>query len=128
MVTKVTDGIKVSVETAYIPEESDIENLQYVYAYRIFIENDSHHIVQLLRRHWFITDTDGSKKEVEGEGVIGEKPVIHPGESYTYTSGCSLIGEVGKMRGTYQMLRHDNFSKFEVNIPEFILTPFYKLN
>jgi ApaG protein len=128
MITEVTNGIKVSVETAFVPEQSDIENLQYVYAYRITIENDSHYVVQLLRRHWLITDTDCSHKEVEGEGVIGEKPVIQPGESYSYSSGCSLLGEIGRMKGTYLMLRHDNFVKFEVNIPEFILTPFYMLN
>ena len=121
MVTKVTGGVKVSVETFYQPQHSDPRLNHFVFAYRITIENCSEHIVQLKRRHWIIIDADGQHREVEGEGVIGEQPRLKPGEVYKYVSGCNLTCEFGKMFGSYEMERTDNNKRFRVRIPEFLM-------
>ncbi len=121
MVTKVTGGVKVSVEAFYQPQHSDPRLNHFVFAYRITIENYSDHAVQLKRRHWIIIDADGQHREVEGEGVVGEQPVIEPGEMYKYVSGCNLTCEIGKMFGSYEMERCDDKRKFKVRIPEFLM-------
>jgi ApaG protein len=128
MVTEVTSGVKVSVETFYVAEQSLPRAKKFVFAYRIFIENRSEHTIQLLRRHWFIFDSCGEVSEVEGEGVVGEQPVIAPGDSYRYTSGCHLRSEAGSMKGFYTMHRTDGGKKFKVIIPEFQMIVPYKLN
>lgn len=128
MVTKVTSGVKVSVETFYQPQYSDPRVNHFVFAYRIVIENNGLHPVQLKRRHWIIIDADGQHREVEGEGVVGEQPTITPGDSYTYVSGCNLNCEIGKMFGTYEMIRTADNRKFKVKIPEFIMTTVGKCN
>ena len=128
MVTEVTSGIKVSVEAFYVPEQSFPKAMRFVFAYRITIENRSEHTIQLLRRRWFIFDSLGFTSEVEGEGVVGEQPVISPGERYRYTSGCHLQSEAGSMRGYYTMHRTDGRKKFKVAIPEFQMLVPYKLN
>lgn len=122
MVTKVTGGVKVSVESFYQAQFSDPRVNHFVFAYRIVIENNSEHIVQLMRRHWIIVDADGQHREVEGEGVVGEQPQISPGSHYTYVSGCNLNCEIGKMYGSYEMKRMSDQHKFKVKIPEFIMT------
>jgi len=128
MVAEITEGIKISVNTEYQPEYSSPINAHYVYAYKITIENYSEHTVQLLRRHWIITDTDGSVREVEGEGVVGQQPILEHGETHNYVSGCNLKSSIGKMAGTFLMERIMDGKKFKVNIPEFILMPPFKLN
>ena len=82
MVTKITDGVKISVETVYQPEYSNPANNHFMFAYKITIENLTDYTVQLMRRHWYIFDSNGTHREVEGEGVVGQQPVIDPGESH----------------------------------------------
>ena len=128
MITQVTSGIKVSVETFYRPDQSNPARTQYVFAYRITITNNSDYSVQLKRRHWFVLDSNATNREVEGEGVVGEQPIVSNGESYQYVSGCNLDSEIGKMYGTYMMERLIDKKKFYVRIPEFQLDVPYKLN
>lgn len=124
----VTNGITVAVETEYLPEHSEPSEGKFVFGYHILIENGSPHPVQLLRRHWFITDAVAQLREVEGEGVVGEQPVLLPGERYEYASFCELGTEIGKMRGSYLMTRQDDGSLFDVEIPEFRMVSPEKLN
>ncbi|HEY1025237.1 MAG TPA: Co2+/Mg2+ efflux protein ApaG [Sphingobacteriaceae bacterium] len=128
MVTKITDGVKVTVETIYQPEYSNPINEHFMFAYKVHIENLTDYSVQLLRRHWYIFDSNGTHREVEGEGVVGQQPVIEPGESHEYVSGCNLKTDMGSMKGTYQMRRMVDDDEFNVNIPEFFLIAPYKMN
>ncbi|AFD08891.1 Co2+/Mg2+ efflux protein ApaG [Solitalea canadensis] len=128
MVTKITDGVKISVETVYQPEYSNPANSHFMFAYKITIENLTDYTVQLMRRHWYIFDSNGTHREVEGEGVVGQQPVIDPGETHEYVSGCNLTTEIGSMKGTYGMTRLVDGVQFEVNIPEFQLISPYRLN
>lgn len=124
----ISEGVEVSVETFYQPEYSNPVNYEFMFAYRITIENHNSFSVKLHRRHWHIFDSNGSFREVEGEGVVGLQPVITSGEKYQYVSGCNLKTEMGKMSGTYQM--ENLFSKtfFQVNIPSFQLMAPFKNN
>ena len=115
-----TGGITVSVETAYIERDSDPDNQYFVWAYRIKIENNSVNTVQLVSRHWMITDALGRQQEVRGAGVVGEQPVLAPGESFTYSSGTPLHTPSGFMCGTYAM-RADDGRVFNIEIPAFSL-------
>lgn len=126
--TTITDGVKISVEIQYQPEYSNPAGEHYMYAYKINIENMSDYTVQLLRRRWDIFDSNGSHREVEGEGVVGQQPVIEPGESHEYISGCNLKTDMGSMKGEYQMLRMIDNSLFDAQIPEFYLIAPFKLN
>ena len=128
MVTKITDGIKISVDTLYQPEYSNPAGEHFMYAYQIRIENLSDYSIQLLRRKWYIFDSNGTRREVEGEGVVGQQPIIDPGESPQYVSGCNLRTDLGTMKGHYQMQRLIDGKLFNVNIPEFQLCCPYKLN
>ncbi len=116
----VTEGIRVSVETFSIDQQSDPDEGRWAWAYRVTIANESDHTVQLLRRHWIITDSADRVTEVEGDGVVGEQPVITPGASHTYTSGSVMETSVGTMEGSYEMRREDGHS-FRVQIPLFVL-------
>jgi len=128
MVTEVTAGVKVMVETFFQPTHSNPGQSHFVFAYRITIENDSDYTIRLRRRHWYIVDSDNARREVEGEGVVGEQPLIAPGESYRYVSGCNLNTEIGKMFGTYLMERQLDKQLFYVKIPEFKMIVPSKLN
>ena len=128
MVTKITDGVKISVETIYQPEYSNPANEHFMFAYRVNIENLTENSVQLLNRHWNIFDSNGTKREVEGEGVVGQQPVIEPGDTHEYVSGCNLKTDIGSMKGSYEMERIVDGLRFRVNIPEFYLIAPYKLN
>ena len=128
MVTYTTKGIKISVTTEYQPAYSSPTQFHYVFTYRITIENLSDQTIQLLRRHWYIHDANRPVKEVEGEGVVGQQPVLEPGEAHNYISGCNLKSGIGKMYGTYTMERIMDGKKFEVKIPEFTMFVPYKLN
>lgn len=128
MITKITEGVKISVETFYQEEYSQPLNNEFMFAYRITIENGSEHTVKLLRRHWYIFDSCGVTREVEGEGVVGLQPVIEPGKSHQYVSGSHLKTELGRMHGTYLMERLIDSRQFNVNIPEFQLVAPFKLN
>ncbi len=128
MVTAITHGVKISVETIYQDEHSNPANEHYMFAYRIEVENLSDFAIQLMRRKWFIFDSNGTVRDVEGEGVVGIQPVIEPGQSYAYVSGCNLKTDIGSMKGNYTMQRLVDETKFSVDIPEFELIVPYKLN
>jgi ApaG protein len=125
MANKISEGMEVSVETFYQPDYSNPISGEYMFAYRITIENHNGFSVKLQRRHWHIFDSNGSYREVEGEGVVGVQPVLQPGERYQYVSGCNLRTEMGKMYGSYTMENLHNKKTFEVNIPVFeMIVPF----
>jgi ApaG protein len=128
MVSKVTEGVKVSVESFYQPDYSNPVNGEYMFAYRVTIENNNTYPVKLLRRHWFIFDSNAAQREVEGEGVVGVQPQINPGDQYQYISGCNLRTEMGKMHGTYMMQNLADKQDFEVNIPVFHMVVPFKMN
>ena len=128
MVMLTTEGVKVSVETEYQPDYSSPSQFHYVFTYRITIENLGEQTIQLLSRHWYIHDANRPVKEVEGEGVVGLQPVLEPGESHTYVSGCNLKSGIGKMHGTYTFERIIDAKIFTVEIPEFTMFVPYKLN
>jgi len=128
MISKISEGITVSVETFYQAEYSNPANSEFMFAYRITIENNNLYPVKLLRRHWYIYDATGSLREVEGEGVIGVQPQINPGEKYQYVSGCNLRTEMGKMYGTYAMENVNTGKPIEVVIPAFEMTVPFKMN
>jgi ApaG protein len=121
----ISEGVKVSVETFYQPDFSNPLQSDYIFAYRITIENHNIFPVKLHRRHWYIFDSNGVYHEVEGEGVIGEQPTLNSGESYQYVSSCSLKTEMGRMEGNYLMENLHSKNMFEVNIPSFeMIVPF----
>jgi len=128
MVTAITQGVRVSVETEYQPEYSSPAQYHYVFTYRITIENKSEYTVQLQRRHWYIYDANGTTREVEGEGVVGQQPVLEPGQTHQYVSGCNLKTGMGKMEGAYEMERVVDGRRFKVVIPEFNMIVPFKLN
>jgi ApaG protein len=115
-----TDGIAVRVAVTFLSEQSEPENGRWFWAYHIRIENAGEQEVQLLSRRWIITDGHGARHAVEGEGVVGEQPLIGPGASYDYVSGCPLETPTGAMEGSYQMVRADG-RRFDVAIPRFTL-------
>lgn len=128
MVQQVTKGIKISVETTF--EGSFYKNykIQHAFGYTVTIENQSKDSVQLNARHWEILDALNNVETVSGEGVIGKKPVIQPGESHTYTSGCLLTSPFGAMQGHYSMVNFTTTKKFQVTIPTFKLSAPFAIN
>ncbi|MFN4340881.1 MAG: Co2+/Mg2+ efflux protein ApaG [Azonexus sp.] len=112
--------IEVHPRPQFIPEQSDPENDRYVFAYTITITNTGRLAAQLISRHWIITDAHNAIQEVHGLGVVGQQPLLRPGESYEYTSGSSLTTPIGTMKGSYQMVAEDG-TPFEAEIPEFVL-------
>lgn len=128
MSSKISGGVTVSVETFYQPEYSNPMNSEFMFAYKITIENNNDFPVKLLRRHWHIYDSDGSVREVEGEGVVGIQPVIAPAASYQYVSGCNLRSEIGKMKGTYLLENVNNKKTFDATIPAFEMHAPFKMN
>ena len=123
----VTDGIRVEVRAEYVPERSEPEHMRWLFAYHIRISNESNRSVQLVRRHWIITDAHGHVEHVEGPGVIGQQPVLEPGGTHEYTSFCPLPTSFGTMAGSYQM-RDDDGNLFDVVIASFSLNEPFTLN
>ena len=113
--------IQVVAKPAYLPDQSDPAKNQYVFAYTITIVNTGNVTAQLISRHWLITDGEHRVQEVKGLGVVGQQPVLKPGESFEYTSGASLPTSVGTMRGSYQMVAEDGHT-FDADIPTFTLS------
>jgi ApaG protein len=113
--------IAVAAHATYVADQSDPSRDQYVFAYRIKVTNTGTVSAQLMNRHWIITDGEHRVQEVKGQGVIGQQPVLKPGESFEYTSGTQLPTPVGTMRGTYQMVAEDGHA-FEATIPPFTLS------
>lgn len=128
MISQISNGIKVSVEVFYQPENSFPEQDNFMFAYRITIENNNHFSVQLLQRHWFIFDSLAPASEVMGDGVIGMQPIIQPSEKYQYMSGCNLRSEMGRMHGYFFMQNCYNKNYFKTYIPEFELIAPFKWN
>lgn len=128
MVQQITEGVSITVEIFYQPAQSNPINSEFLFAYQITIENLSEAPVKLLRRYWKIADSSGTIREVEGEGVVGQQPVIEPGGMYQYVSACSLFTDIGKMWGTYQMENGYTKRLFDVSIPEFKMVAPYRLN
>lgn len=128
MQTLITHGIKVSVDTVFEKDYSDPFAPKYIFTYFITIENTSEIPVQLLRRHWDIFDSSSKKYEVDGNGVIGEQPIIKPGASHEYSSYCELSTDMGQMKGYYMMKNLNTKEEFKVQIPAFSLTADYRLN
>ena len=117
---RITDGIRVTVRPVFAPAHSDAAEPRYVFVYHVRIENVSDRTAQLLWRHWYIHDDAAGDSEVEGEGVIGEQPVLAPGDAHDYESFCVLRAPTGHMEGYYEFSRPDG-SSFRVEIPRFIL-------
>jgi ApaG protein len=116
----VTQGIRVRVESKYMPDESTPADERWVFAYTVTVANESDIVVQLVSRHWIITDANGHVEEVKGPGVVGAQPVLRPGQAFRYTSGCHLRTPRGTMHGTYQMVREDG-TQFDAEIAPFVL-------
>ena len=128
MVTQITKGIKISVLTCF--EGSYFKNykIHFAFSYQITIDNQSKDSVQLTSRHWEIYDALNNKEIVDGEGVVGIKPVIKPGESHTYSSGCLLASPIGAMNGFYNMVNFTSTKNFKVIIPTFRFSAPFALN
>ncbi len=116
-----TRGVRVDVVPAYMGQSLPQHPGMHVFTYNVTITNQSEQTVQLLRRHWYITDGHGRVEEVQGEGVIGKRPTIPPGGSHNYSSYCPMKFEIGSMRGSYQMVTDDG-EKFDAEIPSFTLS------
>lgn len=120
MYSSITQDIQITVEPEFVPERSDAEQATFFWAYTVEIANQGDQTVQLTARHWRITDGYGRLEEVLGTGVVGEQPILKPGESFRYTSGCPLSTPSGIMTGTYRMVA-ENGEVFEAAIPAFSL-------
>jgi ApaG protein len=133
--TQTTHGIKISVETSYQEDYSKPLVDKFIFSYHITIENTTAQTVQLLSRHWFIFDSSGTTREVDGEGVVGLQPIIRPSATFEYSSWCDLTTDMGNMKGYYNMCLFDetastakNSKIFKVIIPEFNLIPNYRMS
>jgi ApaG protein len=123
----VTNDVRVEVESQYAPDRSQPFEHRWFFHYTVRITNERDESVQLLSRHWIITDGNGRVEEVKGPGVVGEQPVLAPGETFEYTSGCPLKTSTGTMRGTYQMVTEDG-AHFDVEIAPFHLAEPYTVH
>jgi ApaG protein len=123
----VTRRVRVQVRCEYAPERSTPASGHWFFVYTITIVNEGNETVQLMTRHWVITDGDGQVREVRGAGVVGEQPVLQPGQSYTYSSGCPLTTPFGMMEGTYQMVTAEG-ETFDVRVAPFTLSEPYTVH
>lgn len=128
MITGLTCGVKISVESLYRKDLSNIENNMFFFNYRIVIENTNSFEVQLKSRYWYIFDSLNPAKEIRGEGVVGEQPLLQSGQKHVYVSGCDLRSEIGYMHGYYVFERLDTNVLFKVTVPKFNLFAQLKLN
>jgi len=122
-----TRGIRVDVTSEFLPQHSNSSARRYVFSYTVQISNESGETVQLRSRHWHILHGNGRREEVRGPGVVGEQPVLRPGEGFEYSSGCVLSAPHGTMHGSYEMVG-ENGLRFEVEIPAFSLSTPHSLN
>jgi ApaG protein len=127
MADKTTNGIRIHVRSQYVPDRSDADESFYFFTYTVTVTNMRDDVVQLMSRHWTITDANGKVEEVRGPGVVGQQPILRPGESFRYTSFCPLGTPVGSMRGTYQMISAAGVA-FDAEIPPFTLAQLYAIN
>lgn len=127
-IPKITEGVRVSVTTEFRGDLSRIHNSLFFYNYTVEIENRNNFSIQLLQRHWYIFDSLNELRTVRGDGVIGEQPILQPGEVYTYTSGCDLTSEIGNMHGYYLFRREIDNGTFHASVPKFDLIYSGRLN
>ncbi len=123
----VTRGVRVRVEPEYLPDQSDPEQGLWVHAYHVTIKNEGDSTVQLISRHWVITNAKGEEEHVRGPGVVGFQPVLEPGQGFRYSSGCPLNTTVGSMHGTYQMVAADG-TRFDAEVAPFTLAEPFAFN
>ncbi len=123
----VTRGVRVQVRSEFIPRLSRPDQAHWMFAYTVRIRNEGQETVQLISRHWIITDSSGQERHVEGAGVVGAQPTLRPGQAFEYTSGCPLPTEVGTMHGTYQMVTADG-EQFDVEVAPFSLAREFAFN
>jgi ApaG protein len=123
----ITRGIRVRVESSYVPERSEPDQNNWFFIYTVEVANLGDVTAQLVSRHWIITDADGAVREVRGPGVVGEQPQLEPGQSFTYTSACPLETPFGTMHGTYQMVTHSG-DRFDAEIAPFSLGEPHAIN
>lgn len=128
MTSQITEGVAISVEVQYQAEFSNNVNSEFMFAYKITIENKNEFPIKLLSRHWYIFDGNATKREVEGAGVVGEQPIINTNTKYEYVSGCNLNSEMGSMHGTYLFENLFNKKTFTSIIPQFEMVVPFKLN
>ena len=128
MQTLITNGIRITVESFYQPAHSEPHRKRFLHVYNIRIENRNDFPVKLISRRWIITESNGGSKLVEGDGVIGKQPTIAPSNFHAYSSYCILSTDIGKMSGSYIMVREDTGEELEVTIPPFVLVIPAKLN
>lgn len=128
MTTALTSGVKISVESLYRKDLSNVDNELYFFNYRIVIENTNPFDIQLKSRYWYIFDSLNPSREVQGEGVVGEQPILPPGKKHIYVSGCDLHSEIGFMKGYYIFERIDTRERFKVDVPRFELFAKLKMN
>ena len=128
MVTEITEGVRVSVEAEYQPEYSSPSQYHYVFTYRVTIENKSDRTIQVLRRNWLIQDASFPNREVKGDGVVGQQPIIEPGNIHHYVSGCNLKSGIGTMSGRYEVERLIDGKLLNISIPKFQMIAPFKLN
>jgi len=128
MTSMISEGIQISVETFYQSDYSSAVSNEFMFAYRITIENHNTFPVKLLKRYWEVFDSNTEQRIVEGEGVVGVQPIILPGKHYQYVSGCHLKSELGKMQGYYTMENIETKETIQVNIPAFKMVAPVKLN
>ncbi|MFN7954601.1 MAG: Co2+/Mg2+ efflux protein ApaG [bacterium] len=122
-----TRSVRVSVRSQYVPERSSPSQGEWFFVYTVRIANEGEETVQLVSRHWIITDANGHVEEVKGPGVVGETPILEPGDFFEYTSACPLSTPFGSMRGTYQMVSAKN-ERFDAEIAAFSLSEPYSIN
>jgi ApaG protein len=128
VVSKITNDISVSVETKFRDKQSDVANGYFLFSYFITIENLGQAPCRLLRRHWHILDSSGEHREVTGDGVVGEQPLLRPGEAFSYESACNFTTEIGRMHGVFFVENLLTHATFQVTIPEFLMVMPAKLN
>ncbi len=128
MTTAVTYGVKISVESIFRKDLSNAENGIYFFNYRVEIENTNDFDIQLMSRYWYIFDSLNTPREVEGDGVVGEQPILKPGQKHVYVSGCDIHSEIGYMRGFFTFIEMNSLEEFRANIPKFELFATSKLN
>lgn len=127
MSNAITNGIRVTVKSVYVPAQSLPAEKRYVFAYTVRVANEGTETAQLRSRHWIITDGTGNVEEVRGPGVVGKQPILKAGESFDYTSGCPLQTPFGVMEGTYQMVTEDG-ERFDAKIAPFTLSEPYTVH
>lgn len=128
MTTGLSQGVKISVESFYQEEHSNPLQNEFMFAYRITIENHNSFSIKLLHRHWSIIESNGQQRVVEGAGVVGVQPVLAHGQQFQYMSGCNMRSEIGRMEGTYMMENQNNLQRFSVKIPQIDLVVPFKNN